>query len=260
MASITPSDIVDFIDNSFPNATKSQKLGNIPEYSITNANIISGLVRLLDQLDPALIPAGKDFVAMVSARAAMADTVQTWVSRGGSTTLHNLKAYGKDPILIVREVLERCPDLSIPEEIAGLEFIEDSEMRQNLRFDLSIVERLMYAEHWKPAMVMGGSISEALLLDALLKCDPHSLKASAAKQQIKTKEDPKEWYLPQLANVAFDLKIISEDCLKLVKIAQNYRNLIHPGKELRLRQKVTRSAALLCQSALQKIIEELLLV
>jgi len=256
MASITPSDIIGFIDGRFPEAANLQASGDLPELDFNECSFISGLLRLLDKLDPALLPAGRDLVALESARAAMASTVGTWISRGGSVTLDKLKGYSKNPILILREVLGRCPDLAIPEKTAGLEFIEDPELRDGLRLDLSILEQLMYAEHWKPAMVMGGSISEALLLDALLKSDALSLR-SAVQQEKNLPADPREWHLPPMGRVAQRLGIISDYCLKLVLMAQDHRNLIHPGKEIRTQQKVSRSTALVSQAALHRVIEEL---
>ena len=55
--------------------------------------------------------------------------------------------------------------------------------------------------------------------------------------------------------VAFDAKLITEEIRKQCELCKDFRNLIHPGREIRLQQRPTRGRALGALAAVELVIE-----
>jgi len=53
------------------------------------------------------------------------------------------------------------------------------------------------------------------------------------------------------------LKLISDDTAKLVRLAKDFRNLIHPGRAARLGQKCDRATALGALAAMEAVARDL---
>jgi hypothetical protein len=67
---------------------------------------------------------------------------------------------------LIRRALAACPDESPAPETRELAFIEDTELRDGLRLDISAINRALSNSEWKAATVLAGSVVEALLLSA----------------------------------------------------------------------------------------------
>ena len=107
-------------------------------------------------------------------------------------------------------------------------------------------------------MLCGGLI-EALLLECLLQDEA---KAKAAKKAPKSKGGMQvkllpEWDLGGLIDVALELGRIETDAEKFSHGVRNYRNLIHPGREMSSTQKVAVEEAEIAEKVLEIIIREL---
>lgn len=251
MSSFAPSDVVAFINTVFPNPGSTFRL------DLSHGDFVAGIVRLLDGLDPAVLPSGTDLVTLEFARAAMSTAVTTWTTRGGSTTLDKLKGHSLNPVLVVRDILSKCSDQVIPDETAGLDFITNEELRADLRSDIASLDPLMRSGQWKAAMVIGGSAAEAILLAMLSSADTEKRDEARKEESNPPSTDVTHWHLPMMARVAHRLGIITKDCCKQAEFAQGFRNLIHPGRQEREQRKATRAAALSCCATVELIIEEL---
>jgi hypothetical protein len=111
----------------------------------------------------------------------------------------------------------------------------------------------------KSRYVLCGGLIEGLLLDVLLQNETGAKSSSKAPKskggsQAKALE---EWNLGELIDVAVELKIIETDAQQFSHGVRNYRNLIHPGKEMRSNQKVAREEAEISEKVLEIIIREL---
>lgn len=73
----------------------------------------------------------------------------------------------------------------------------------------------------------------------------------------KQKKDPKEWNLGELLDVAVDIEFINPGAEKLSDAVKDYRNLVHPGKELRSGLKVEPEEAKIAVEVLNMIIRDL---
>ena len=79
-------------------------------------------------------------------------------------------------------------------------------------------------------IVLSGSAIEAILTDLLLR-DPR--KAQAATKAPKHKPDITRWDLADLIHVCVEVGYVSPGVEKLSHAIREYRNLIHPGSEIR---------------------------
>lgn len=135
-------------------------------------------------------------------------------------TLHDLKP-GTAPDQMAVKVGECAPKT--------FAFIKDLKIRELVDRDYSELLRAYSARCWKSVIILSGGAIEAILTDLLLG-DPRALTAHGAP---KKKADITTWDLKDLIDVSVDLKLVSPGIEKLSHPVREYRNLIHPGNEIR---------------------------
>jgi hypothetical protein len=118
-----------------------------------------------------------------------------------------------------------------------LTFVSSSELRRILKRDVAELNAayLQGADKTpKTCMVLSGSIAEALLLDSLLQREPEALAAAAT---LGKKMSPKleDWGLYEMVTVAMKLSpsLLPVDAEAGATQLGRWRNLIHPGRELK---------------------------
>jgi hypothetical protein len=112
----------------------------------------------------------------------------------------------------------------------------------NVRVGRSCIEALL---HW---CLQDPSLGEAAVdgvVDAL----------SGTKKRSFNQID--RWYLDQFIEVAAYLDLLTPDTVTAAKLAQNFRNLIHPGRAARLEQTCDRATAYSAIGALEHVIRDL---
>lgn len=127
------------------------------------------------------------------------------------------------------------------------DYISDDRLRASLAADYAEFQACMSAESWKASVVLLGSIVEALLVDHLL----------AANYEGKHGRDPLKMQLNDLIGACEKEKVISSRTAALSTVLQSYRNLIHPGRSLRLKEVANRSVAVVAGELLQMIVAEI---
>jgi len=129
-------------------------------------------------------------------------------------------------------------ELAIPTEPAGdnpvaeaikFQFIRDEGLHQLLERDYQEIQRALGARCWKSVIILSGGAIEAILTDLLLVNE----SAAKAAQSAPKKSDITKWDLADLIDVAVELKLIAPGVSKLSHPVREYRNLIHPGNEIR---------------------------
>ncbi len=112
---------------------------------------------------------------------------------------------------------------------------------------------------WKAATVLAGSLLEALLLWAIEKQETQVFEGAveALKGKKKLSEDPKKWHLTDYIDVAAHMELIQETTVRQAELAKDFRNLIHPGRAIRLQQDCTRATALSAVSAVEHVVNDL---
>lgn len=108
-------------------------------------------------------------------------------------------------------------------------FVKDLQLRKLLERDYSEIQRAYIAKCWKSVIILSGGVIEAMLLDVLLRNPGLPETASSAPQ----KPDVTKWDLADLINVCVELTLVSPGVEKLSHSVREYRNLVHPGNEIR---------------------------
>ena len=109
-------------------------------------------------------------------------------------------------------------------------FVHDPELRQILERDYAEIQRAFIAQCWKAVIILAGSAIEALLVDLLSANSNLALSAASAP---KGKAHITQWDFAHLIDVAVEIKLVSAGVDKLSHSVRGYRNLVHPGNEIR---------------------------
>jgi hypothetical protein len=265
MARVVPSQVVELIDQMFPQA----KDENQRAFSLELIHLpqLSAIIALTEQIPPELINLDEHhYMELEASRAAIKSAMQCWQGPGGSNRfeLDKLKGLSDlNPLTLIRRALGKCPDEYPSSSVRDLKFIIDSELREVLRIDLGSTNLALSNGEWKASTVLAGSIVEALLLWALQQrasteiqqaIDKLKGKGVSIKHSASSLED---WVLYELIEVSEELEIIATDTAKQARLAKDFRNLIHPGRNIRLGQICNRGTALSAVAAVEHVIENL---
>jgi hypothetical protein len=237
------SDIAHFIETKRINA---QKLGLL--------ELLPVLAEELDRLDP------RDFLYAYQYQFVIArQRIRIW-SRP--------RALSQDSYPTLLDVCNRLNDCldnyggeGSRAETRDFSFISDLGLKEIIERDykeLSLV--LLPGGAWKSCVVLAGSILEAILYD-ILTADPTTLTHAQASSKAPQKRDgtvkdilQEEWRLVDLISVAEDIgKIPKESAKAIDQILRDYRNFVHPKKEIRAQHPCTEAQALMAKGALDAV-------
>jgi len=126
------------------------------------------------------------------------------------------------------------------------DFITDETLRASLEADNN--EMLICFDHeaWKSVHVLVGSIIETLLVDFLI----------SSGYKPKANEDILKFDLGRLIEVCKGQGALTDKTRELSVVVKSYRNLIHPGRLIRLKEKVDRNSATVAKALLDMILDE----
>lgn len=108
-------------------------------------------------------------------------------------------------------------------------FIRDAGIRKIVERDYDEIQRAYICKCWKSVIILCGGAIEAILADLLICHDREAKQAKLAPN----KPDISHWDLSELINVAVELKLVTQGVEKLSHPIREYRNLVHPGNEIR---------------------------
>lgn len=136
--------------------------------------------------------------------------------------------------------------------------IQDSEMCNLLQRDIWECAIAVVAKQDKMATIMSGSIIEALLM---LKLKEHGIlkyDISPISKGKKASNYPvNEMGLNELLYVAEQKGILNKNSYHLGHYIRDYRNVVHPAKELRMSDEVSHENVLTMWSILKKLVTDL---
>jgi hypothetical protein len=167
------------------------------------------------------------------------------------------------PVALIRQALEKCPNEFPASSNIQLDFISENELRERLVLEISAVEISFANLEWKAATVLAGSVIEALLFWVLEEHFSGRINDTVVQLVAtnvlkgKPRGDLDDWGLHLYAELAAHLNVIEKDTAELVRLAKDYRNLIHPGRIKRKRQVCNRSTAATAIAALDRVTEDL---
>lgn len=260
MSKVVPSQVVALIDDIFPNAPSGDEVrpgsGHSP--------VLTAIVTLVGDIPNELIQlSGKDYSDFVVGLAGLDNMVRSWWERGTGVT-PQWKSKNGSFVALVRRTLSKCPDEVPAPSTAELAFISDSDFRKNVRTDISSANSALHNGEWKGATVLAGSTSEALLLWSIHDLKTDTARNSAVSDLIAAKTLAKKpdnnlerWNLHEYIEVALALSLISQSTAEQVRLAKDFRNLIHPGRAQRLGQSCDRGTALSALASVEHIVRDL---
>jgi hypothetical protein len=255
MARIVPSQIVALIDQNLPEAQSPiPSVGHAsPILSVSHSSVagLTAIVRLIDELPTELLTiSGMDYSDLVCGVEAIRNSVAFWQHKGPGQ-IGAAPIRGKNILVMLREVLAKCPDQIPSVATAELAFITDGVLRDSIRLDISTATSALHSGEWKAATVLAGAAAEALLLWAVTNAPGLSTLAT------KPTGSPDVWGLGDYIGVATSLNLIKSNTAQQVGLAKNFRNLIHPGRARRLGEVCDRATALTALAAVECIVRDL---
>jgi|GEM_PF-2226984 len=136
-------------------------------------------------------------------------------------------------------------------------FVEDLELRSILARDYAELKKLLKVGAHKSAIVLSGSIMEALLVAALRRDEP-AARAQYALEFPKREARPLDrWELHELIAVAAGRELVGDNLKAEAAVVQDYRNLIHPMAEQRKNAVIDAHAVNAVVSLLARILNSL---
>ncbi|PZV05403.1 MAG: hypothetical protein DCF22_24710 [Leptolyngbya sp.] len=139
-------------------------------------------------------------------------------------------------------------------------FISDDALQAMIERDKEELDNSLKSGLWKATLLLAGSIIEAILVDYFLNFPPNedvlSVFEEAAFKRYKGRK-VEELDLVALIKLAVKDNLIAEENSQLSTVIKNYRNLIHPGRELRKKEKVNEHTATVAKSLVEIVISEI---
>ena len=270
MPRVVPSQVVTLIDQLFSEygAGSKEKLQHFNR-KLERCYGLQAVLDLTDQIPPSLLVLNNhDYSELVCSIAAIRTVMKNPVSlphaHGFNIELGPIAEFGNvNPLTLVREHLNKCPDEFPSPGTTDLSFIEDTVFRDSLRNDIGTINRALSDSEWKGSTVLAGSVVETLLLWALRKIDPDKLKphvSALVSNHIFSRTPPldlEKWNLHEYIEVSRRLNLITEDTANQSRLAKDFRNLIHPGRSQRLGQACNRATALSAVAAVEHVVQDL---
>ncbi len=248
MTKVVPSQIVSFIDRIYPTAKSTP---NMTVYSADSA-VLGAIIDLADDLPLELLTiSGDDYANYVFGLEAMQAAIDRWNYRGGDDPPRNHD--GKSAVYLVREALSKCPDQSPSVQTTALAFILDRQLAESIRLDIDSATSALHSNDFKAATVLSGSAMEALLL---WKIQDVGITSPVAGMRRNIRPSPEEWFLEDYIMVAASLNLIKPSTVTQARLAQNFRNHIHPGRATRLAETCNRGTALGALAAVHLIVAD----
>lgn len=130
--------------------------------------------------------------------------------------------------------------------MAKFDFISGEGFRASLESDYHELLTAMEYKAWKTVHVLSGSIIEAVLVDYLVTID----------YKNKSSKDPLEMTLGELIAACKKEGILTQRSADLSSVVKDYRNLIHPGRVVRVREPVDEKGAQVALALVEMIIKD----
>lgn len=131
--------------------------------------------------------------------------------------------------------------------MTNFRFISDEQIRIAVERDKKELDICIEHQVCKSALVLAGSIIEAILVDYFLAFPkPDTTSAQILKSDLAT-----------LIDWAEQDNLVSKRTKEISTVIRGYRNLIHPGKEYRLKEKVDIHSAIVAANLVEIVTQEI---
>ncbi len=150
-------------------------------------------------------------------------------------------------------------------EIRQFTFLQDNDLKNIVERDYFELSTILFPEKaWKSVVILCGSILEAILFDILsnqnnINNTNNSIKAPRNRNnEIIQIQNGQKWTLQKLIEVAVDIEILPEKrALSIDQVLRDYRNFVHPKKEIRAEHECSDAEAYMAKGSLDGVINHL---
>jgi hypothetical protein len=136
-------------------------------------------------------------------------------------------------------------------------FLSDPDLQRIVERDYLELRLKVYPDGaWKCTVILAGSILEAILFDQLgtPAWNGLALGSSSAPKNNGAVIPLEKWKLEKLIDVAVDIGRLPTDPANTIhQVLRDYRNFVHPKKEIRSSHSLTEAEAMLAVGALDSI-------
>lgn len=190
-----------------------------------HSNIDQHPVTLLEQEINSLLRDYPDIVPPFNSKAYFS---HRYDSRKAYYNCSGVKSYLGSVIGRLTTIIDELQATPVTEE-RDFSFISDSGIRSIIERDFSELQRAFDSKCWKSVIILSGGAIEAILTDLLIANANKAVSSSVAPRQ----SDITKWSLANVIDVSTKLKLVSPGVEKLSHPIREYRNLVHPGLEIR---------------------------
>jgi hypothetical protein len=200
------------------------------------------LLLLLDQIPDNLIDLSfNDFLEFSNCRGSLATTLARW-NVGDTSRMQ--PHFGRDPVERIRRLLLQCRD-KLPEPASELPFIKEANVQHGIQDQIAAAWTDYQAQEWMGATVFAGAALEAILLWAVKMHG--QVPAAKADKMV----------LGELIQAAATVNLINAGTASQASLAQDARNLVHPGRVARTGVACSKATALTAHAGLFAVIQDL---
>jgi hypothetical protein len=168
-------------------------------------------------------------------------------------------AHIKSAFKNISAVLDKYAGMGSNAVVRSFAFVSNADLRGIIERDYKELSQILLPGlAWKSAVVIAGSILEAILFDRL--ADAKWNAAAVASSAAHTKGKPpkpipmNDWTLQTLIDIAVEIKLLPKDPADTIhQVLRDYRNFVHPKKEIRAAHPCTEAEAMLATGALDSV-------
>jgi hypothetical protein len=135
-------------------------------------------------------------------------------------------------------------------------FIKEPKLKKLIETDWEEIQRVYRVDAWKSTILLCGGVLEGILINELSEKEAD---AKDAYLRIRNNKEPQElnrWQLIDLVDITKELDLFPTGAFHLTHAVREYRNLIHPGKQLREDIEVTEEQAAIVFNAVKSLLIE----
>lgn len=138
--------------------------------------------------------------------------------------------------------------------VIDISFVKEVKLIPLLERDWDYIQKCRETECWKAVIILCGSFLEAVLYDVLKQKEPQVMQTQTA---IKIKKPLEACTLENYIDMSHDLNILTKGTHNFSHGLRDYRNLIHPQKEIAENYSVGESVANASFESLKVALEDI---
>jgi len=222
--------------------------------------MMDAFIRVCDLLEPDLIWSAGDEVSRVEWLTTLAHVRSYLVFWSAPPPTRDLKldVFEAEQLASLAAKAWRGPSKG-PHR--PLPFIKNSELRAIAERDLGSLSAARRADEVKVALVLAGSIIEAILVDIVSQNPTESEAAARGIPQLRNlPTDMSRWTLVQMISVCGPqgLRVLSDKTKDIANTVRDWRNFVHPEKERAETRNnpLKPSDAAMAEALVEKVIDE----